>query len=158
MIVITIVLIIIFVFITIKYMENALLDGMWNASANFCEQAGLQSMLLYLQPSFTHVRCGYIIMTTDEGIIINDPVKITIWPSMSFSAYKKHKIDIEWQDSDGYDYFPSNQTMYYYPLLGKMVLMNDDEVTAVLYKNTITSSELVNSVPDDVCYDGCDEI
>jgi len=136
-----------------RYTERSLLTGFWHADPSFCEDAGIDSLVFYFgEPNFTGSKLsGYVLMTSEDGILINNPVDFTLSSGYSVAPYvkkeKTHTLTIDWFESEGYDFFPSVQTMTFYPELGKIILYDRDQVYAILYKNNIMS-DVTRVVPD----------
>ncbi len=88
-------------------------------------------------------------MMKDGEFIINDPVTIKItmhychWGNWTSNPTSSKKFTIEFDGINNIDeieeVFPSIQTLEYYPIFGKIVLYNNDTITAILYKNSINS-------------------
>ena len=122
-----------------RAVESSLMTGFWKADARFSQESGLITMIMYLgDPSIMGTRKGYIIAANEFGLILNNPL------SISFSGYslnpfmceyREYSILIDWLDEDPPEYFPSKQTMYFYPQLGKIILAEDIEIKAILYKD-----------------------
>ncbi len=140
--------VIIFMFVLITFTsrvaEDNLLKGFWRADADFCDRAELEMFVLYLGDNvgyINHCRNGYILAANQQGIILNNPIKLTlsgnvnILPGMARS--KNYNAYIDWQESPPEDpeTFPSEFSATYYPRHGKLVLYRDDEVLASLWKD-----------------------
>jgi hypothetical protein len=141
----------------IRYIETQLLAGFWKADSDFCKNAGIKSMIMYLGNnefslheilSIVSSGCvirGYILLENAEGIIINNPVNIKFKSkydlSQTLSDYQKYKITIDWLEETDYElFFPSVQTLYYYPKIGKLTLTQNENIYAVLFKdNSLTA-------------------
>ncbi len=152
----------------IRYIETALLNGFWKANSDYCKDAGIKSMLLYLDINGVDVLYkripAYILIENNEGVIINNPVKIRLNSlfdlSQTLTSCRKYKMNIDWLETTDYEmFFPSNQILYYYPKCGKIVLTGyGDNIYAVLFKdNSMTeilqhnqSNEESNSVSYDL--------
>ena len=141
--------------------ESTLLTGFWRASSEFCQNADLDLFLVYLgecNSKISHVRPGYIIVKNADGLIINDPVEITLTgglsPNPTISAGRSFNMSIDWLDenTDYSSFFPSEQSLNYYPDCGKLVLSDDTKVYAVLYKDHAIS-DITRVMPDHVLED-----
>ncbi len=140
--------VIIFIFVLAYFIarahENTLLSGFWKADADFCQRAELEMFLLYLGDNIgtlSHCRNGYLLAANEQGIILNNPIKITfagahtISPTMSFCKDYSATIDwLEFEPEDP-DTFPSEFRAAYYPKYGKLLLYKNDEVIASLWKD-----------------------
>jgi hypothetical protein len=126
---------------TVRNSEADLLYGFWKADASFLESSGLTNMIFFIDKNRLHKtdRNGYLLATNDEGMILNNPVlfklsrAITMNPAMCDVAV--YVVDIDWLEYDAPDHFASQQTLHYYPKLGKLVFSNAEEITAVLYRD-----------------------
>ena len=120
--------------------EDSALSGFWKASPDFCDSAELVQFLLYISDSQD---TGYILVQNDSGTIINTPVELSISAALCVTPYhaeeRVYDINIKWSDNEKYDFFPSTQTMYYYPRHNKLMFTVGDECYAVLYKDSNTS-------------------
>lgn len=140
--------IIIFMIVIMTFMsrasEDALLKGFWRADADFCDRAELEMFVLYLGDNIgyiRHCRNGYILAANQQGIILNNPIKIilsgniNIMPGISTS--KNYNANIDWLESplDDSETFPSEFQLTYYPRYGKLILYRGDEVLASLWKD-----------------------
>lgn len=142
--------------------ENNLLSGFWKGSPDFCEDSELDILLIYIGDDNNSTKPGYILMKNADGLIINDQVEFclsggySITPGMSHE--KIYTVDIKWLVSEGYDFFPSQQKIYYYPLLGKLVMLDSNgDITALLYKDNV-SSDIANKLPPETMDDESEEI
>lgn len=153
---------------SIRSIESSLLTGFWKADARFTQESGLITMIIYLgEPSIVGTRKGYIIAANDAGLILNNPINISFGGGYSLSpfmcTYKEYDINIDWIDEDQPSYFPSRQTLYFYPNLGKLILAHGTEIKAILYKDGSlmdTNSEAPKKLMDttDNILDGADII
>lgn len=137
-----------------RSIDNQKLTGLYTGSAAFMNAAELDKFILNIDESnYLSNSCdGYIIMVnTDGNIIINNPIRLHFsMPSLMpwTCKYKKYTITIDWLGEYGYDFFPSNQTLHYYPNLGKLVFMDSSEtVHGILYKN-YEAIDFASSMPD----------
>lgn len=142
--------------ISARWSENTLLEGFWKADPSFCEQAGLDLFYLYLGKTTMGKRSGYILAWADDKPIINTTADFTFGMSPNFTPQiaqcRQFTVTIDMPESNGY--FPDEQTVYYYPALGKLIFEQDSQVYAVLYKDTVISDPL-NIVPDHLVEDEC---
>jgi len=155
---IVIILFLMFIF-NIRRIENNMLDGFWTGSPSFMQDAELTVFLIHINSTNSEVP-GYIIMANEEGLIINNPVKFNLSRSFSLSPNilncKKYSIDIDWLDDEEPSFFPSKQTLYYYPLTGKIIISDENEATAILYKDYVTS-DFQNIIPKHLEIDNGDD-
>ena len=128
------------------------LQGMWECSSEFCQNSGLKSMLLFFgdRESLFNGYSGYIIAEDDSGLILNNKITIYMWYIPTFKKYDRWSVTISGLDEDEKKMFPSSQSLYYYPDLGKIVMADDKKVTALFYKNNPASDcdcEMPSSLP-----------
>lgn len=130
-----------------RHIENSLLKGFWKADAHFCTTAGLKTFLIHMGDDHN----GYIIVENEDGLIINNPVifhlsGISINPIMN--ECREYKLTINWLGEKGYPtFFPTKQSLHYYPRDGKIVLSDPKQVYAILYRDN-SISDLANKMPD----------
>ncbi len=134
--------------------EDTLLKGFWRADAEFCENAELEMFVLYLGDNISylrHCRNGYLLAANKNGIILNNPMQITLYGGMNLtpgiSTQKNYNGSIDWQDMppDDEEAFPSEFEMAYYPQCGKLVLHKDNEVLASLWKDCQMTAVMENA-------------
>ena len=122
--------------------EMELLSGFWRADADFCNQANLTSFILYIGDGMTKKR-GYLLITNHDGIVINSAVDLEISNILCIRPYIRDEINLnvnfKWLcgDDDYEAIFPSMQNIKYNPKKGKIILMDQETVYAVLYKDNI---------------------
>lgn len=148
-----------------RLIEDTLLKGFWSANAAFCQEADLKWFVLYIGNSadiFGTSRYAYFCVANENGIILNHYVKINLGYAFVFNPYiakeKTYNIEIEWKEESNEelqeieDVFPSKLKMTYYPVLGKIVLYENDTVKSILWKDLQTSaySYKYDSTPDDL--------
>ena len=131
-----------------SYVINNMIGGFWDADTSFCEESGLDMFCIYFdnETSFGERAC-YILAKNGNDIVINEPTTSNIsmqWGKLNnwSSDLKSPKfINIKFKDlsDECKEDFPEHQQMRFYPLSNKIVLFYDDTITAVLYKNTVTS-------------------
>ena len=136
-----------------RYVETNFMKGFWKGGPDFCREAELDMCLIYIGDStmWSSKRSGYILMKNEEGLIINNPVEFIFYGGTSIkpgtTACREYTVKINWLDEEEPEFFPSEQELYYYPELGKIVLVANDETTAVVYKDNITT-DVSNKMPD----------
>jgi hypothetical protein len=124
--------------------ETSLLTGIWTADADFCKKAEINCLIIKIdEPGWiSNSRTGYILMQNDEGLIINNPVEFNLSLGISLNPKvcycREYSVSIDWLDEDAPEFFPSDQTLYYYPSYGKLVFCTE-EIHAVVYKDNATS-------------------
>ena len=161
--------IIIFMLVLMTFMsraaEDSYLKGFWRADADFCDRAELEMFVLYLGDNvgyIRHCRNGYMLAANQQGIILNNPIKLTLSGNINImpgiAKCKYYNASIDWMEStpDDPNTFPSEFQATYYPKYGKLVLYQGDEVLASLWKDcqmsAMTSDDIL--LPDCI---NCDE-
>lgn len=138
-----------------KYNESYLLSGFWMADPEFCRSAEIDYFIVYIdEPSyFSTMRKCYVMMANEKGILINNVANISFMNNFNLNCLlpgkKEYKININWCDNETFDFFPLNQTVYFYPDCNKLIFSSDDVITAILYKNNIMS-DYKNNAPDNL--------
>jgi hypothetical protein len=145
--------IIIFMIVIMIFMsrsaEDKLLKGFWRADADFCDRAELEMFVLYLGDDIgyiKHCRNGYLLAANKGGFILNNPIKLTLSGNVNIlpgmAKTKNYNASIDWLESEPEDpnAFPSEFQAAYYPAYGKLVLYQDDEVLASLWKDSQMSA------------------
>jgi hypothetical protein len=134
-------------------MIDDLMGGFWVAPPDFCVDAGLDSMVMYIgeKPYFSSHRPCYILIQRNGEIFLNEPTELSIaWSWFSIQNWRKcldHStvkygtVSFDIPNNIG---FPSTQDLACYPTYGKMVLSYGDKLHAVLYR----SSELTETSLD----------
>jgi hypothetical protein len=116
-------------------------QGFWVGDEDFCEEAGLDTMILYIDEPYRGENGYYLLAKKDDEFIINSPGKLSISISpMDYLFYRDPKnLTIEFNDSEGLenldDEFPSRQMARLYIKKAKLVLYHDDVITGVFYKD-----------------------
>lgn len=135
--------------------EDCMLKGFWRSGSAFLRRTELKLLLLCLGDSESNwwqlhssSRSGYMLMVNDSGILINTPIKLHLSSGKSLNPKladeRDYDIEIDWGVGGPYEFFPSMQSMKYYPELGKLVFYLNDKVYAEFYRdNEITD---VNSM------------
>ncbi len=125
---------------------HKLLSGFWEASSDFCDDAGIDMLCIYFDEETYTNRACYILMKADDNIVINEPTLAKIsfnwldyrnWTSFEDAKYLTIKFQNISEDIE--ETFPKCQQMRFYPVCGKIVLYYNDTITAVLYKNPVNS-------------------
>lgn len=124
-----------------RMVETKLMNGLWRASSDFCATSQLLAFMMNLgdYDIVDSRRPGFLLMVNEEGILLNHPVDIyfsrNVHLNPTLCNQKIYEITIDWLGEEEPDFFPSKQTLTYYPAHGKIVLSVDDQVNAVLYKD-----------------------
>ena len=140
--------IIVFLIIIIFYsrvLEYKQLTGFWKADTEYCKSANIELFVLYISPGYFN-RNAYILIKNDDGVIINNLVELSLRPKISsfinpiINKELIYNISIDWLDDKiDEDVFPSNQELTIYPYMNKLILNNDEQTYAILYKDNIMS-------------------
>lgn len=139
----SVILIIILLWLTSVYQTNIdsknLLYGFYTGDDTFMQEAGLSNIILYLDN-----KTGHIFLQKSSGdILLNDTfnwhISNNFSKNMNSDLNKKRIYKITFKDLDNTDLFPSNQTLEFYPLVGKIILQKNNTVFAVLYKDSVAS-------------------
>ncbi len=133
-----IVIIIILLIFNARAIEHRDMCGFWSASAEFCDEAELESATLYLG-SGLFTKDAYIIFENAEGIIVNNPIDIKFGINVpSILPYRSHsrayKCGIDWLGNKP-ECMPSSVVLVHYPILHKIVMHSGDEIIGIFYKN-----------------------
>ncbi len=155
-VIIIIVIVVVVMGIQSRLVEDNILTGIWKGSPDFCASAGLGVFLLKIgkQESLINTtRLCYLLATNEEGIILNNPVNIdfgmSLTTDLSITKSKSYNIVIDWLGEESPGFFPSRQTLTFYPKYGKIVISNEDEVTAILYKDH-DSEDVLRVLPSNI--------
>jgi hypothetical protein len=159
-IVLIILCIVLAVQITIWSATLSNLNGMWYAPQEFCEDAGVAHICVFINHlSLTSGGMAYISFADHKGPFINECIPINVYPGqliVSYTQKKELSISFGEFESDIEEIFPQQQHLIYYPISNKMVwyrLDDDDQMclVAVLYKQGELSEtiEKVNESLDD---------
>lgn len=141
-----------------RSLESNLLTGFWRADPEFCQEASLDHFILYFgdKSLLSNKRNGYVLIQNNEGIIINDLAEFNFSNNFNIkpiiSNRCKYNININWYEKNDYEsFFPCNQILIYYPLLGKIILLDGDNIKAVLYKDyNMGDNKNLSELEDDI--------
>ena len=128
-----------------RNVERQLLSGFWNADQAFLDSSGLRALMLYIDDPksvWTSTYTGYLIMMNENGILINDPVQLTL-NELSYTGYTRIHLDERKYElrikGIKYDFFPNKQYLIYNPVKGKIILEGKKQVYGILYKDSCSS-------------------
>ena len=136
-----------------RSVETDFMKGFWKASPEFCEESGLELFIMYIGDSnnISGTRPGYMVAQNGAGLILNHPVDLNFsWGNSlkpGICECRQYSLYIDWLEGEKPDCFSSSQSVYYYPEAGKLVLLNNDEVSVVLYKDHY-ASDIANRMPE----------
>jgi hypothetical protein len=149
--------------------EDCMLKGFWRAGSAFLRRTELKLLLMCLGDDESNwwqlhssTRSGYILMVNDNGILINTPVKLHLSSGKSLNPTltdeRDYNVEIEWSVGGPYEFFPNQQSMKYYPELGKLVFYLNDKVYAEFYRDNETT-DVNNMLPANIAMtsEGLDE-
>ena len=130
---------------------NELITGIWTAPPNFLEDAGLDSMILYIgeKKCYELYRPCYILIQRDNEIFLNEPTEMKInwnWTTpQNWNMFLNNNIvkcgNIHFKMPD--DSFPNKQNISFNPVLGKIILSVGDTIYASLYRSAELSETTV---------------
>jgi hypothetical protein len=89
-------------------LDKKILSDWWHGSPDFIKQAGLTYMFINFEPVESNKYNGYITAGDDEGMIYNNPIKISLNHTTSDSKYKgKYILNV----IEGETPFPQESTL-----------------------------------------------
>lgn len=122
-----------------KSIETELLRGFWNTTEEFNKDAGLQLFSFYIGDNTNNQYTSYVLMIESgdaNNVLINEPIKFILKDSyfnmLKSNEYKEMQINFIDMETK---LLPKKITMQYYPLLNKMILLDDTKIYAVFFKN-----------------------
>ena len=122
---------------------DQLVSGFYESDQSFLQESGVDLFCIYIDNEVLNgYRSCYVLAKKDNDIIINEPTSIKLTQKTTdYNVDKPKCFAVKFLDitDEIIEIFPKNQTMKYYPLTGKIILMNRDEVTFVGYKNGINT-------------------
>ena len=127
-------------------MIATLFDGFYSADPVFCEEGGLEMMIVYFDASKNsslfskNSGDGYIMIKgADESILLNDVIQYNLEckSSGSWSLSEPCLYQITFKGIEYQDFFPTTQMLEFIPSTQRIKLYDDDEkkIHAILYKN-----------------------
>lgn len=151
-IIIILILLIGYLFITRVNIFDRLVNGFYEADASFCQEADLDAFCLYIDDETTGSgsRSCYILAKKGADIIINEPcsVKLNLTWGNAYNAHEKHfTAEFIGLSADCAEVFPKKQQLKFYPQIGKIVLYDHDTITYCGYKNAL-NTEMKSVVND----------
>jgi hypothetical protein len=128
-----------------RVLEYKQLTGFWKADSEYCKSANIDLFVIYISPGYYN-RNSYILIKNEDGVIINNLVEITLIPKINsiinpiINKELVYNISINWLDDEiDEDIFPSKQELTIYPFMNKLILSNNEQTYAILYKDNIMS-------------------
>lgn len=116
---------------------NSNIKGFWSASEKFCNDAKINLIWLFINNNNT----GWIIIKKSNKEVLNQITNVNIKINMSDNIKLERKSGdkisgcIYFYDVDS-DQFPVEQKFKLYPNIGRLILYNNDDIYADLYKNS----------------------
>lgn len=141
-ILVVIIIVIIFLYITYTLAQSSankqhthnMLAGFWSGDSDFCSEAGLNMMCLYMDEVVGNKCAGYILaQNTEDDIVLNTPFEATISSPSSDNSFT---IKFTCHDDIDETLWSPIQTASLQPFIGKLVLYKEDTVYAVLRKDS----------------------
>lgn len=131
-----------------RFTESKLLSGIWLGSPAFCDAMELKAMVMKIDEGslFSSERNGYIMMMNNNGVILNNVVTFKFKGGGSLNPFmstcREYLIEINGLSEEEYEFFPAIQDLYYYPAIGKLVFVANNEVMAVVYRDNYATDRL----------------
>lgn len=137
------VIIIIYIMLVISYRTTEMkqMCGCWTADVTFCEQAGLDRMIMYIGPN----NSIYVLAINTAGILVvnsNGTMELNggFCGRPWMTSKRIFQCVFKFSDGQEYDSFPSVQQLEYDPRKMKIVMYDKDRVIrAILYKDNSLS-------------------
>ena len=90
------------------------LDGMWMASASFCNRSGIDGMMLYVGPDVGGYHKAYLLMYSDNHVVVSKAIELRFGmslPSLIQKSVITKRVTITPQDPEDTldDIMPSDQ-------------------------------------------------
>jgi hypothetical protein len=153
--IILLILIIFYQYISRNTIYDELINGVYQADESFCEESGIELFTIYIDEDGIggSERSGYILASTADSILINEPVIIKLSRNWNFGDMDEIIYDTEFigLSDEVTEFFPNIQSIKFYPKIGKIILHYDNTVTAVLYKHAINTElkYIMEDIEDD---------
>lgn len=153
----------IFLVMYTRRLETGMLVGIWSACPDFCEESELDMFTVKIgaqrpeDPSNCYP--GYLLAKNQDELIINSPVNFIITGGWAFGLglrERNYDVKIEWVLDGGCDYFPSSQTLRFYPAAGRLVFIEPasedgpetDQINLIAYRDACASSIHLGAADD----------
>lgn len=148
-IIIIFILIVIICFVGYKYysleqLHNVRMDdfisGMWQANEDFCQQADIEKMLLYIGSGPD--KNAYLLIYSDGNVVVSKKLQLNISPSkVSSKEYKVEIIDADDPNDDSLkDIMPSKLNMKLSINNGRLCLYKKKKIYADLFKDNMSTN------------------
>lgn len=128
-----------------RTIESCAMKGCWVADSTFCEQAGLDRMLMYVGDSGDHGILVYILAVNSAGdIIINSAGTVNLRGDLcvipSIANKRTYEAKFTFSDGQQYECFPAAETIEYNPEKLKMTIIDQKKVVrAIFYRENSLS-------------------
>jgi hypothetical protein len=126
---------------------NSLLTGLWVGDDTFCQDAGIDGMMLYIGTGEYSTHPAYLIMYTQEAVIMERKIALHLddWlisPFLSSEVYLNCRLeDVSEMSPDITDFIAERFTIKLSIIRGQMDWVDDqDKMYAKLYRDNISSS------------------
>lgn len=156
--IILLIIILVYNYIICSFYHN-LLSGFWEADSSFCQESDLDLFCLYIDKDYDLLgnRACYLLASSNNVILLNEPTKVSInlhvfsnW--YDINAPKYFSVQFDTIDEKSVDIFPCRQTLRFYPVTNKIVLYFNDTITAVLYRNPVSSEQkIIDDEKNKIC-------
>lgn len=128
---------------------KTLFDGFYSADPVFCEESGLEMMVLY----FDHGDGYLMIKTVQDVILLNTTFqyKLVSQSGMSRSIEDRQIYQIIFKNIEEQEFFPTTQMLEFMPATQRIKLYSreDQSIYGILYKNNaITDIKQLLDTPD----------
>lgn len=142
-IIIILVIMLFYQYICTNNVYDELIHGVYQADESFCEESGIDLFTMYIDNDNINSsdRSGYVLASTEDSILINEPVVMRLSRNWNFGDASEIIYDVEFLglSDEVSEFFPTMQSIKFYPKIGKIILYYDDTITAVLYKNSVNT-------------------
>jgi hypothetical protein len=125
-----------------------MISGFWEADARFCQEAGLDRLVVYFacETDWAGCRGSYLLATSGSDYILNEPVIMSASAQMFAAANwstgrspKHFNVHFKGLSKEAQDIFPAHQNMVFDPVCCKLTMYKGSTITAVLYKDPMNT-------------------
>jgi hypothetical protein len=121
------------------------LQGFWQTNASFNEEAGLYMFTIYIGKKMGCNYPAYLFMISgddEQTVLINEPTTLNLRESMrsmlGFHDYREFTLNFN-DTPELEELLPKTLQLRFYPQTGKIMMVDDKKIYAVLFKNSILS-------------------
>jgi hypothetical protein len=124
---------------------ESMIGGFWSVSEKFKDDANIDQLIFYFNDGDGYEYKGYMIMSVDDEVIVNEPVQFRITPKGYFKS-----DSYTFTMSKKTDMMPRKLTMFLDPYSGKMELksLEDKKIWAVMFKDNQMSDNTILQIDD----------